>query len=499
MSVPTLLASRRDGSPLGIHGARMLVLLGTAALTGLVAVILGDTFAGRTRPLYTIGFCGLCVTPFVVSYARRQRPDIGNPIYVVSIWYLLAFPLRAWFMEAFPSDVVHLGTYYYDDRITEALRLGFFGFASLLVGYYCGLGRALARRLPRVSSDFADQPLRGRALLVTAIGVLAWAYLLFGVRRVHGLDDAFNYNDAESLVVELGLFLSYGVSIAGIVTFRRARRIDMADLLFLFVVLAPTLYVFVAFVRRFVLITAVVALTLAYHYCRRRLSISRVAAIVAVMLAVVFPLIEVARSSLGTSGAGDSIGSSSSRVQQAAETLFGRGFDAYRHMTVDVVMNRMPGVDTFAGFVKAVPERESFMHGASYVRSPAMALVPRAFWPGKPRDEFAQNFGQVFFGSPNTQTHLVTFNAPDLYLNFGVIGVLVGSFVIGAVYRLIYTYFVGGERVSEMAVFLYTFVFLGVVAVEWSITTIVVSLLKAAPFLLVVAWFMRIATSPRAT
>jgi hypothetical protein len=428
--------------------------------------------------------------------AGRSRPDIGEPIYVVAIWYLLAFPLRAAFLSAVPKDAVLLGPFYYQGAITRALEIGTLGFGALLVGYYARIGRVLGRRLPRPLGDFAPQPLTGRAFVLLGIGVCAWSYLLFVVHRLHGLDDAFSYNGAESLVVQLGAFLGYSASVAAILIFSRARRLRMAEIAVLALVLLPTVYVSIVFVRRFVLIVALVSVAIAFHYCRRRIPMLRAALLALAFLAIAFPLIQLARGSFSTLGRSTTVSTSEARVDAASQDLFGRGFAAYRHLTVETIMNRMPGVDTFAGIVQAVPNREPYSHGVPYVRTPMTAWIPRALWPGKPKDLFAQQLAAIFFGSTNFQTHLTTYNAPDLYLNFGTLGVIVGSFVLGVLYRFAHTYFIARTgRPGEVAVFLYTFVFLYLVAVEWSLTAILVTVLKSAPFVFLVVWFMGLRTT----
>jgi hypothetical protein len=158
-------------------------------------------------------------------------------------------------------------------------------------------------------------------------------------------------------------------------------------------------------------------------------------------------------------------------------------------------MNRMPGIDTFAGIAQAVPSQQPFQHGISYIRTPVMAWVPRVVWSSKPKDLSAQELGSTFFGSSDFETHLTTYNVPDLYLNFGLPGVVIGSLVLGVLYRLAHAYFIARTpRPGEVAVFLYTFVFLYLVAVEWSLTAILMTFLKSAPFVLLAIWFMRLRT-----
>jgi hypothetical protein len=81
-----------------------------------------------------------------------------------------------------------------------------------------------------------------------------------------------------------------------------------------------------------------------------------------------------------------------------------------------------------------------------YLKIPLIAFVPRVVWPDKPVIQAGAVFGRLFFIPLQYQSSLDSisigmYHIGDLYVTFGVIGVLIGMCVLGCVYRLFYQLF----------------------------------------------------------
>jgi len=78
----------------------------------------------------------------------------------------------------------------------------------------------------------------------------------------------------------------------------------------------------------------------------------------------------------------------------------------------------------------AVPASRSYVGGLSFL-SPFVAFVPREWWPNKPTTAWAYmaGYSTIFAASPNAAFSFWG----ELYLNFGMIGVLLGSLLAGIV------------------------------------------------------------------
>jgi Putative O-antigen polymerase len=82
-------------------------------------------------------------------------------------------------------------------------------------------------------------------------------------------------------------------------------------------------------------------------------------------------------------------------------------------------------------------------------------FVPRGIWPGKPYT-FSYSFGRLFasYTGWGGDAFATTTVFGELYLNFGILGVVAGSFIFGVFARAIYAYLIGKVR-TRSAIILY--------------------------------------------
>jgi hypothetical protein len=103
--------------------------------------------------------------------------------------------------------------------------------------------------------------------------------------------------------------------------------------------------------------------------------------------------------------------------------------DLARDVESAAVMAVYTPYDTFSRIVDAVPESFSYRWGSSFYES-ATVLIPRSIWPSKPTP-LGTVLQEGFYGS--AQYGNATPSWPgELFLNFGLLGLLPGLFLTGA-------------------------------------------------------------------
>ena len=65
------------------------------------------------------------------------------------------------------------------------------------------------------------------------------------------------------------------------------------------------------------------------------------------------------------------------------------------------------------------------------------AFIPRAIWPDKPNISGARGLGSLYFEMENTSPAISPM--VDLFLNFGLVGILLGMAILGIILRIIYS------------------------------------------------------------
>jgi hypothetical protein len=125
------------------------------------------------------------------------------------------------------------------------------------------------------------------------------------------------------------------------------------------------------------------------------------------------------------------------------EALDGEGLAG---TSFEVFMYRLSHVLVFAEVVRMTPEIVPFWDGETYYPL-LFKAIPRALYPEKPVEVTGQTFGHRY-GFLDMTDFDTSFNLPQLvefFINFGVVGLVVGMFLIGVLYRAIQHMFMHSE------------------------------------------------------
>ncbi len=97
----------------------------------------------------------------------------------------------------------------------------------------------------------------------------------------------------------------------------------------------------------------------------------------------------------------------------------------------------------FAEIVEATPARVPFWRGETYYPL-LFKPIPRLLYPGKPIEMTGQTFGHRygFLGKSDLMTSVNLPQLVELYVNFGKVGVILGAFIIGTLYRVVQHLFI---------------------------------------------------------
>jgi len=105
----------------------------------------------------------------------------------------------------------------------------------------------------------------------------------------------------------------------------------------------------------------------------------------------------------------------------------------------DTTSKRSSMLSTFAYVLQASPSQIPYWNGSTY-NSLLSSFIPRVLWPNKPSKDLGQRFGHVYYFLDDKDTS-TSVNLPQLvefYVNFGPTGVIVGMFLLGLIYRVLY-------------------------------------------------------------
>lgn len=118
------------------------------------------------------------------------------------------------------------------------------------------------------------------------------------------------------------------------------------------------------------------------------------------------------------------------------------------------------------------PDTIPYRYGHDYFRLPLYILIPRVIWPGKPNLSGSIQFSIDYAGErPDTINSTAVTLFGDLYLNFGLPGILGGMFLLGILYRQVYQSF--RDANSERRLVLYLALLLWLTNIEAEIVGLI--------------------------
>ena len=189
-------------------------------------------------------------------------------------------------------------------------------------------------------------------------------------------------------------------------------------------------------------IIAVLAVAIPFTTARRRVrngpvAFTALALAGLVFLLVVIPFNHAYRSTVhGTSGS-LSIRQAFDAAPGILSQVVGTGNTGVLSSSAAYLLDRIREIDSPAIIMQRTPGEIGFMSPVQLIEKPAMTLIPRAVWPGKPILDVGYEFSVEYYKvTPADITYSAITPVGDLYLHDGWIPVAAGMFLIGCLARL---------------------------------------------------------------
>ncbi len=363
---------------------------------------------------------GACAIPVVRFSIRRKGALLAIFSMEFAAYYAIpVLVLHRVRIGSFPGrDLPH-------PLVCMALELALVGFAGICLGY--SLIPENGSLIPRFKMAWSNPGvIRIAAVTMCFVGIIA-TFLLNAHRQT---------SDPSQFVVFAADLAMYGIAL--LFTLQLAHRLNLLYLLALWGVLVPArLLVGLSSGATAQVLSVGLTLLVLYSEVRGRLWWSAILA-GAIGVAVLRPLMSPFRGLTWSGGAEAGV----STVQRlkifggvakgAAEGRFG----SYDTLT-QFAATRLCVTCTFADVLRQTPAIVPYWGGATYYPI-LFKPIPRLLWPGKPQEETGQDFGHRY-GYLSLNNHETSYNLPqtvELYANFGVVGVIVGSLLFGIFYRV---------------------------------------------------------------
>ncbi len=156
------------------------------------------------------------------------------------------------------------------------------------------------------------------------------------------------------------------------------------------------------------------------------------------------------------------------------------------------VLTRFHGILSMMTIITGIPHYVDYQHGKTLL-GVIMNAVPTFLWPAK--DQAIVSAGNLmamhlWFLGKAAPSGVGTSQIGELYMNFGVAGVTVGMFILGAFYRFVYSYLIE-RNLHVVGLFLYIYVVYWLLPIDFDFQLAFGNLLKQfVIFLLPIVWIL---------
>ncbi len=369
-------------------------------------------------------FALLLLTPLVIALYKKNV-DVFEPIY---LWLLMYGFL--YLAKPIVQVINGYGFKYGGEYLNESLLLAMLGLICFYLGYYSNWGKKIAARLPIIKSEISSKKLFWIAWVFILLGFWGLNYYIqiSGGWRVfwqkpHGLggmafkSTAYIYELPELMVI--GFILIYEIFIHRKIIEEKAIKIKNILGLVMAAIGGVGIYTIIWGSRTYsswIIISAVVL-----YFLKKQTRPKLKTALIAIFaIFVLLSFIPIYRQYMH-------FGSNWSEISK----------DLNFRKISSVAFNPKDEFSSYIAEIALVPESIPYDKFKLYIRTLAHP-IPRIIWPSKPAlfnsqwDDFLSKSG-LEWGAAESMLG-------DFYAQLGILGVIIGTFFSGILWKTIYSY-----------------------------------------------------------
>ena len=419
-------SGQRHSYALGRMALSAFLVMLIAIVVFAFEVAIGLNGQELTMLMLSLATFGLASLPLVLN---QGLPHGKRHVFIMLIGLLFigsyALPPLLYYLPSGPPfEPPGFGTASLErtDLITGQL-MGLFGLAVMLVAYALPLWRLVADRIPRPLIDWPLPTLISVSLVMLGLG---WGVMIPGALGLipanwgSGFIGAFTFGT---------IYANVALTLAWI----RHRSVAALILLFLNIALGGVFGLVGGSKTQVLIRPFITAIT--YVLMGGKVSVRWIALGVFV-LALIYPASNIGREvrlhypSFAAAFA-DPVGLLSAIGSQSRQW----DFSEWMETGMNATSARLDAVGSTSVLVRDTPSRVEFQNGRTLLLF-FQAWVPRVFWPEKPTITIGRWVTTVYGPGPHIESSTAPSHVGDYYINFGILGVMFGMFLVGSVGRL---------------------------------------------------------------
>jgi len=395
----------------------------------------------------------------------RSRQDIFEPVILVAGVFTLAFALRGILLRSVVDPTLLNSWVAANLHLLGTMSLyTTVGLTVFVLSYYLPLGSRMARCVPKITTTWNMDLLCPRAIIVYCCCLPAKLLTILPA-GTFGVQETL----AGSLGNVIGLMASLGdvaLMLCGIsYYYHRKQGVTKGRTAYYAILLTQLLAGFLTGYREPLIISVLAALFVRHYMWKPLRARTAVAGFLAAVM-IVTPMNRAYRRLVweqqqtplhAVSNLSQEVAAHADRTERPREdTLAAFGLAGLMDTS-----NRLHGADSMITCMATVPEHLPYQEGRTLYLLPVTVFVPRALWPGKPKIGLGTFFRENIWKGPANESdsggQIAMTQLGELYINFGLWGIVIGMAILGVLHRFAYSYLIDGHPRGSYGVLLFYF------------------------------------------
>lgn len=444
-----------------------------------------------------VSIVGVVLFFILVKNLASDTVDWANIFYAIIAVFVINYFFKAIWIVSCPPSLLSLHyNYALDSKILNAALLYIIGGMLLFIsGYSWKFSSLLAYKIPLFKKWYSKKLYYKSVVLYTfsMCIVLIGALTLNQFFRV--AEQTILENPFQNYIVNF-----YRYSWAGLIIIiydnikrpRRYKKISIAIMLSISFCIAMFSGIRENILMLFLLVVFV------YKYTGEFKRIKKYVIFMLICFCFAYLLMLDFRNSYLGSHTGDfNMNEMISSMVDASENIFNKklvreNMYPVNNLFVQKMMQRQSTLENFCTIISLTPDPYNYQLGRDWIFLIPNAFIPRAFWKSKPDPEGPFIFNVKYLKKKDQKSYASPSLMGDLYMNFGVVGMLLGMFIAGIIFRCYYVYFIIRTNASLQGIVYYIILFLPMFFWVESYVFNISSFLKILVYLYPLHLFMRI-------
>jgi len=399
-----------------------------------MTVVIATGCESALGPMVWSYVCTAIALAICLATRSNHKLDVFGPIITITAYLAFLFGVRGIFVLSF--DPYYFMPYATPALISTALALAVTGMIATYCGYCLPLGARIADLVPKPAFLMAGESEYPNIVILGAAAAGLGGLAIFSA--IGGGHKGVDVTSSAGTFWITPLINLLPISLLMFVLNGKGRSLAPHRVLGAAILASGVFAAFLIFSSKLLIIETIYVGLVVYHYRVRRLRIVQVL----VLIITAFVLMQCAKLYL-------------SLYIHNLSMLLWNMMQSWKSMWMQL-FSRFYGLDSMVAILIHT-RRVHYEWGSSFGEL-LYWWIPRVIWPSKP---FSWSYQFSFILQRYNSTDAGSFAAPtflgELYLNFGLAGLIAGSVLVGAAARVAYVYFVR-QVSSKSALLIYALV-----------------------------------------